>query len=159
VVVQRRQVVLFAVCKIEDILRVAETLFGSWSTGSFSVLSQQPRTGGVDHLRCIEIRFQRGACSRLSKFNSSKKYFLCLWTGLTGSSVHLPKGLTDQCNDGMKTVPNESRSSRPAIHKKKALKGNRLWVLEKKASQRRKKQSNVRPDTKYTARKRKRAFG
>eukprot|EP00922_Rhytidocystis_sp_ex-Travisia-forbesii_P069216 GHVS01103267.1.p1 GENE.GHVS01103267.1~~GHVS01103267.1.p1 ORF type:complete len:250 (+),score=47.69 GHVS01103267.1:261-1010(+) len=91
----------------------------------------------------------------------AKKYYLCLWTGVSGSS--LPPAVSHEAEDYSEhhtavAVENTTRE-RPAKRSKHARKNthDKEWVLHKKARQRT-LGHKVRPDTKYTGRKRNNKF-
>ncbi|KAF8821409.1 methyltransferase [Cardiosporidium cionae] len=90
----------------------------------------------------------------------AKKYFLCLWAGFIGSPPQLPRALVESSEmDGITeqaTFTNREKSVR--VKKGGRMKAKtREWVLKKKTKQRL-KGLRVRPDSKYTARKRRDHF-
>eukprot|EP01071_Lankesteria_metandrocarpae_P005112 Lankesteria_metandrocarpae@DN3867_c0_g1_i1.p1 len=85
----------------------------------------------------------------------ARKYYLCLWAGVTGAPAELPKGLDDAV-----VAENEALSGGDKRFRRRRQKKNvkdKNWILNKKESQR-KKGGVVRRDTKYTGRKRHNAF-
>merc|ERR1719322_1663185 len=87
----------------------------------------------------------------------AKKFFLVL---MTGGLQQMPKALgTEAAAEAAasNTVSYEAKRDRIRNARGKPLKKSRDWILEKK-ERRRKKGIEVRPDTKYTGRKRKDKF-
>jgi len=86
----------------------------------------------------------------------AKKYFLCLFAGAPSGGYQLPKPLgengIEEEDDEEHVQYDQRRHERKKKDHRSSVK-NRDWVLSKKESQR-KKGKDVRPDTKYTARKR-----
>ncbi|CRG92991.1 S-adenosylmethionine-dependent methyltransferase, putative [Plasmodium gallinaceum] len=80
----------------------------------------------------------------------SKKYYLCLWAG---SSI-IPK-LPEAIKDEDEVISHEKRRFNKKT--KKQIKKNKEWIMKKK-EQRRMKGLEVKRDSKYTGRKRKRRF-
>ena len=87
----------------------------------------------------------------------AKKFFLVL---MTGGIQQMPRalGTGDEVeNSRQSQVSYEAKRDRVRNARGKPLKKRRDWILEKK-ERRRKKGIEVRPDTKYTGRKRKDKF-
>eukprot|EP00921_Rhytidocystis_pertsovi_P002944 GHVQ01004916.1.p1 GENE.GHVQ01004916.1~~GHVQ01004916.1.p1 ORF type:complete len:287 (+),score=49.32 GHVQ01004916.1:173-1033(+) len=92
----------------------------------------------------------------------AKKFYLCLWSGMTGLLAHqtLPQGIQQGEDDNNSSaVVNATRDRQEKSRKqgKKVKKGTKEWILIKKERQRH-QGHKVRPDTKYTGRKRKDKF-
>ncbi|XP_006859761.1 PREDICTED: ribosome biogenesis methyltransferase WBSCR22 isoform X2 [Chrysochloris asiatica] len=88
----------------------------------------------------------------------AKKFYLCLFSGISGSSSVLPTGPsdpTDAGEDRQSTFTSDRVSHR--IVKRDLARKSRTWVLRKK-ERRRRQGREVRPDTQYTGRKRKPRF-
>jgi 18S rRNA (guanine1575-N7)-methyltransferase len=85
----------------------------------------------------------------------AKKHYLVLSCDRTSKKQQLPQGLTGEEEQALAHVrvskQQQDRKTKP-IRKKKGIK-TKEWILHKKESQR-KKGKNVRPDSKYTARRR-----
>ncbi|RMC10872.1 hypothetical protein DUI87_12584 [Hirundo rustica rustica] len=85
----------------------------------------------------------------------AKKFFLCLFVGTSGT---LPKGLGTECAaEELHQAKFTSERTRFRNMKGKSVKKSRDWILEKK-ERRRRQGKEVRPDTKYTGRKRRPHF-
>jgi 18S rRNA (guanine1575-N7)-methyltransferase len=107
----------------------------------------------------IRNGFTGGLVVDFPESTKAKKYFLCLFAGNPPEGYSVPKGL-----DGTETTE-ESKEEREGVsfadrshkkhkqHKKKDAVKSKSWILKKKETQR-KKGLEVRPDTKYTGKKR-----
>lgn len=87
----------------------------------------------------------------------AKKYYLCLWSGLTGQTrlpPNLPEAPIQEAEDNAVENTNRRRENRRKPQKQST---NRQWILRKKQRQRQ-QGYKVRPDTKFTGRKRKDKF-
>ena len=80
----------------------------------------------------------------------AKKFFLVL---MTGGSQPLPKALGTEEASNQNQVKYEHARERVKNARVKSLKMSRDWILEKK-ERRRKQGRDVRPDSKFTGRKR-----
>eukprot|EP01087_Luapelamoeba_hula_P007659 TRINITY_DN1870_c1_g1_i1.p1 TRINITY_DN1870_c1_g1~~TRINITY_DN1870_c1_g1_i1.p1 ORF type:complete len:292 (+),score=58.87 TRINITY_DN1870_c1_g1_i1:94-969(+) len=99
----------------------------------------------------------------------AKKIFLCLWAGTPPGGFQLPQGLngTEEEEEGPRTSVTydriEARNRAKIAHApdrkrgSKKMKKSKEWIQAKKDSQR-KQGKDVRPDSKYTGRKRRGAF-
>ena len=141
------------------------SLYSALSHGSRAVFQFYPENSNQIELitsSAMQAGFTGGLVVDYPNSTKRKKYYLCLFVGVSSNQVSLPKGLsdTDGVEDdlGARTVNTLKRSrdgSRKPGHKqKRAGVKDRDWVLRKKDSQRR-KGDNVPLDSKYTARKRK----
>jgi len=86
----------------------------------------------------------------------AKKYFLVLMSGGPSAAAQMPAALgSEQGHAGnSRGVANESKRDRmKKMRSGKASKGSREWIREKK-ERRRRKGLDVRPDSKFTGRKR-----
>lgn len=82
----------------------------------------------------------------------AKKYYLCIWAGMSGIPQHLPQALADAESDEEDTVKIGTARQR-RIKGKKKPDSIRQRILNKKEQQR-KRGFQTRPDTKYTGRAR-----
>jgi len=85
----------------------------------------------------------------------AKKMFLCLFTG-GGAPQKLPRGLGDESTMGQQqdhVAHSATRERVKRLREGKAPKKSRDWILEKK-ERRRRQGKEVRPDSKFTGRKR-----
>ncbi|KAG7215600.1 hypothetical protein INR49_022126 [Caranx melampygus] len=142
------------------------TLYSSLSRGSRAVfqlypenseqLSSSTSKARADHITGHEGRFQWRVGGGLPNSSKAKKFFLCLFAGVTGV---LPKGLGSETSD--QSVSNQVQYSGQRCRfknmKGKSVKKGRDWILEKK-ERRRRQGREVRADTKYTGRQRRPHF-
>ncbi|XP_059842292.1 probable 18S rRNA (guanine-N(7))-methyltransferase [Hypanus sabinus] len=105
--------------------------------------------------QAMKAGFTGGVVVDYPNSNKAKKFFLCLFAGVSGK---LPKGLGAEQEEDMKShVQFTNARLRFKNMKGKSVKGSRDWILEKK-ERRRRQGRTVRSDTKYTGRKRKARF-
>ncbi|XP_072907515.1 18S rRNA (guanine-N(7))-methyltransferase-like [Hemitrygon akajei] len=105
--------------------------------------------------QAMKAGFTGGVVVDYPNSNKAKKFFLCLFAGVSGK---LPKGLGAEQEEDMKShVQFTNAWLRFKNMKGKSVKGSRDWILEKK-ERRRRQGRTVRSDTKYTGRKRKARF-
>ncbi|KAF7456173.1 putative S-adenosylmethionine-dependent methyltransferase [Cryptosporidium felis] len=140
-------------------------LFNSLNRGSRAVFQFYPESPSqVEMITSAALKsgFGGGLVVDFPNSSKAKKYFLCLWAGFYSSIPQtLPQGLTEGDEDySSPRCPNKPREALKA--KKRGKRGehrvkSREWILEKKNIQRL-KGFNVRPDSKYTGRKRKSGF-
>lgn len=83
----------------------------------------------------------------------AKKYFLCLWAGSPPGGFQLPQGLGEEETTQETIQYSNARESSNSRKSKRPPVKSREWIRNKKDSQR-KKGKDVRPDSKYTGRKR-----
>eukprot|EP01116_Phalansterium_solitarium_P000455 TRINITY_DN1029_c0_g1_i1.p1 TRINITY_DN1029_c0_g1~~TRINITY_DN1029_c0_g1_i1.p1 ORF type:complete len:303 (-),score=90.51 TRINITY_DN1029_c0_g1_i1:111-1019(-) len=158
------------------IARFFQTLYACLAKGARAVFQFYPENAHQMELitsAAMRCGFTGGLVVDYPNSSKAKKYFLCLFAGAPAGGYQLPKAKGDESNvdrsdseaeseDGDEREPQRTvayGSHRQHVkheHKRgkhrDAVK-SKNWVLKKKESQR-KKGKDVRPDTKYTARKR-----
>uniref|UniRef100_A0A3B5KIP5 18S rRNA (guanine-N(7))-methyltransferase n=1 Tax=Takifugu rubripes TaxID=31033 RepID=A0A3B5KIP5_TAKRU len=137
--------------------RFFSTLYSSLSRGSRAVFQLYPENSEQLELittQAMKAGFSGGMVVDYPNSSKAKKFFLCLFAGVTGV---LPKGLGSETSD--RTVQNQVQFSGQRFRnmKGKSAKKGKDWILEKK-ERRRRQGRNVRPDTKYTGRQRRPHF-
>jgi len=131
------------------------TLYASLSRGSKAVFQFYPENSSQIELitsMSMKAGFTGGMVVDYPNSSKAKKFFLVL---MTGGSAPLPRALGAE--EESNTVKYQDRRDRGKQARGKSLKKSKDWILEKKERQR-KKGKLVRPDTKYTGRKRKDKF-
>lgn len=130
------------------------SLYACLSRGSRAVFQFYPENGQQVELitqQAMRAGFSGGLVVDFPNSTKAKKMFLVLFTG---GNQQMPKGLGTE-----ESVSNDNRISymnkRERIRKArgKPLKKSKEWILEKK-ERRRRQGKDVRPDSKYTGRKR-----
>ncbi|KAH0481311.1 MAG: hypothetical protein KVP17_000042 [Porospora cf. gigantea B] len=99
--------------------------------------------------------FEGGLVVDYPNSSRAKKYYLCLWNGSPfGVNNQMPQALTDE-----KSTVEVGRRAKctKTVKKGKPAQGTKEWILKKK-ERRRRLGLPVRPDTKYTGKKRKDRF-
>ena len=141
-------------------------LFNSLNRGSRAVFQFYPDSPSqVEMITSAALKsgFGGGLVVDFPNSSKAKKYYLCLWAGFYSTIPQtLPQGLTDENDEEMTSASNLGRSGCKLKTKKRGNKRehrvkSREWILEKKNVQRL-KGFEVRPDSKYTGRKRKSGF-
>ncbi|GFS77810.1 probable 18S rRNA [Nephila pilipes] len=128
------------------------SLFETLSRGARAVFQFYPENPQqIELVTCQAMRagFGGGVVVDYPNSTKAKKYFLVL---LTGGPQKLPAALGTEETAENQALYVKSRI-RSKIHRGKSVKGSRDWILEKK-ERRRRQGRDVRPDTKYTAKKR-----
>ncbi|XP_066551623.1 18S rRNA (guanine-N(7))-methyltransferase [Amia ocellicauda] len=139
--------------------RFFSTLYSALARGSRAVFQIYPENSEQLELitaQAMKAGFTGGMVVDYPNSTKAKKFFLCLFAGVSGA---LPKGL------GLETVergvPNQAsftgQRSRFKHMKGKSVKKSKDWIVEKK-ERRRRQGREVRADTKYTGRQRKPRF-
>ncbi|XP_061073353.1 probable 18S rRNA (guanine-N(7))-methyltransferase [Conger conger] len=135
------------------------TLYSSLVRGARAVFQIYPENSEQLELitsQAMKAGFTGGMVVDYPNSTKAKKFFLCLFAGVSGV---LPKGLGSETVD--RGVANQvqftGQRCRFKHMKGKSLKKSKDWVLEKK-ERRRRQGREVRADTKYTARQRKPHF-
>ncbi|KAK6587658.1 HUSSY like methyltransferase [Cryptosporidium xiaoi] len=140
-------------------------LFNSLNRGSRAIFQFYPESPSQIEMitsAALKSGFGGGLVVDFPNSSKAKKYFLCLWAGFYSSiPQNLPQGLTDE-NNISESANNMGRSNNKFNKMKKGKKNKHViksksWILEKKNIQRQKGFA-VRPDSKYTGRKRKNGF-
>ncbi|ENN71752.1 hypothetical protein YQE_11572, partial [Dendroctonus ponderosae] len=134
---------------VQRLYKFFSTLFACLSRSARAVLQFYPENGAQMELvtsQAMKAGFFGGVVVDYPNSTKAKKFYLVL---MTGGSVALPKGLgTEGASDGV----DYARRDR-AKNLRKPLKSVRSWIQEKK-ERRRRQMKKVRPDSKYTGRKR-----
>jgi len=132
------------------------SLYASLSRGARAVFQFYPENSAQIEMitsQAMKAGFTGGILVDYPNSTKAKKFFLVL---MTGGMQQMPRalGTGDEVQSGRGTVSYEAKRDRIKNARGKPLKKSRDWILEKK-ERRRKKGIEVRPDTKYTGRKRK----
>ncbi|OII71187.1 hypothetical protein cand_026030 [Cryptosporidium andersoni] len=140
-------------------------LFISLNRGSRAIFQFYPDSSSQVEMitsAALKCGFGGGLLVDFPNSTKAKKYFLCLWAGFNSNIQDLKPNLTDEDGERYNTIRHEPRSR--GILKNKGRRGksnvrvkSKEWILEKKKVQRL-KGHNVRPDSKYTGRKRANGF-
>jgi len=137
------------------------TLYSCLSRGSRAVFQFYPENDKQVELivsQATKAGFTGGLVIDYPNSAKAKKVFLVLFTG--GTNQTLPKALTgeeEQLNRDQALFTQNARRERMKQMRLKPLKKTRDWILLKKEKQRSKGErlgKNVRPDSRYTGRKR-----
>jgi 18S rRNA (guanine1575-N7)-methyltransferase len=137
---------------VQRLLSLFTSLYSCLARGSRAVLQFYPENANQIELvtnQAMKAGFTGGVVVDYPNSAKAKKMFLVLFTG--GNNTSLPKGLEHESSNTVKYT--EERRERTREIRGKAPKKSRDWILEKKARKRRQGRE-VRPDTKYTGRKR-----
>lgn len=136
------------------------TLYSVLKRGSRAVFQFYPENSDQMELitfQAMKVGFTGGVVIDYPNSTKAKKMYLCLFTG--GASTGVPKAL------GTEAINEITFENRRGILRKKTTRKNhkvpfksREWILAKKERRRRQGKEQVRPDTKYTGRKRKSRF-
>jgi 18S rRNA (guanine1575-N7)-methyltransferase len=143
-----------------------ETLYFCLARGSRAVFQFYPESPDqVQLLTSAAMRcgFTGGLVVDYPNSTKAKKFFLCLFAGTPPGGFQLPKALEgDPMDNATQTQLDARKRARRRRAGKKGSEDSpayksRAWVLKKKERQRQ-LGKNVRPDTRYTARRRPGAF-
>ncbi|WAR03149.1 BUD23-like protein [Mya arenaria] len=141
------------------LLKFFSTLYACMSRGGRAVFQLYPENSAQLELitqQAMKAGFTGGLVVDYPNSTKAKKMFLCLFAG--GQVQQLPKGLgTEQGQYSQTQAQFTDKRERMRNARGKSLKKSRDWVLEKK-ERRRRQGKEVRPDSKYTGRKRKPCF-
>jgi 18S rRNA (guanine1575-N7)-methyltransferase len=153
------------------LLRFFSSLYTVLKRGGRAVLQFYPETADQAVLiseTATQVGFAGGVVVDYPNSAKAKKHYLVLsFDRSMAQKATTEKGLTEESQLGMKqqqqqqhvtlgSTPASSGKKKHAPKKKKGIK-TKEWIVHKKATQR-KKGKDVRPDTKYTARKRPHKF-
>jgi len=132
------------------------SLYASLSRGARAVFQFYPENSAQIEMitsQAMKAGFTGGILVDYPNSTKAKKFFLVL---MTGGMQQMPKALGTEAGAEAAggQVSYEGKRDRIKNSRGKPLKKSRDWILEKK-ERRRKKGIEVRPDTKYTGRKRK----
>ena len=128
------------------------SLLASLTRGSravFQFYPENPKQVELITSQAMASGFTGGLVVDYPNSTKAKKFFLVLMTG--GNLESMPKGLGTE--EESNQIRNENTRQRIKNARGKSLKKSKDWILEKK-ERRRKQGKEVRPDTKYTGRKR-----
>ncbi|XP_075996837.1 18S rRNA (guanine-N(7))-methyltransferase [Genypterus blacodes] len=135
------------------------TLYSSLSRGARAVFQLYPENSSQLELittQAMKAGFSGGMVVDYPNSTKAKKFFLCLFAGVSGV---LPRALGSETSD--RTVSNQVQFSGQRTRfkgmKGKSAKKGKDWIMEKK-ERRRRQGKEVRADTKYTARQRRPHF-
>jgi len=134
-----------------------QSLFGCLSRGSravFQVYPETPKQMELITTTAMKCGFSGGLVVDYPNSTKAKKYFLCLFAGPQFGA--LPQGLDgDEAAEaaGISNIDRTRKSKRKRDDGKPAKK-SREWIMKKKEQQRLIGKTEVRPDSKYTGRKR-----
>jgi len=133
-----------------------KSLFACLARGAKAVLQFYPENAQQMEMittAAMKCGFTGGLLVDFPHSTKAKKYYLVLFTG-TAANFQMPKALgTDEAIQNQIAYGDDRSSSRSKGKKKRSGVKSRDWVKEKKERQRRQGRE-VRPDTKYTGRKR-----
>lgn len=139
-----------------------QTLYSCLSKGARAVLQIYPENTEQASMMvssAMKVGFSGGLVVDFPHSTRAKKYFLVL---MVGGSVTLPyaKGLNGEDSDADDQDAHVRFSERKTKRRKSNQAGvhNKDWIVRKKQQQRTRGHMNVKPDTKYTGRKRKDRF-
>jgi len=135
------------------------SLYSSMSRGSravFQFYPENPQQVELITTQAMKAGFTGGLVIDYPNSTRAKKIFLCLFAGVVVDK--LPKGLgTEDTKSVEDSVQFSGRRERSKVPRGKSIKKSKDWVKEKK-DRRRRQGKEVRPDSKYTGRKRKSTF-
>ncbi|XP_018320762.1 probable 18S rRNA (guanine-N(7))-methyltransferase [Agrilus planipennis] len=140
---------------VQRLYKFFSSLYACLSRSARAVLQFYPENSNQMELlttQAMKAGFYGGVVVDYPNSTKAKKFFLVL---MTGGNMSLPKGLGTERDSN-----NALYAKRESIKKGKALKSlkcSRNWILEKK-ERRRRQGKEVKPDTKYTGRKRSSRF-
>lgn len=142
--------------------RFFESLYGSLARGARAVLQIYPENTDQAAMMtnaAMRAGFSGGLVVDYPHSTRAKKYFLVLMVG--GASA-IPQGregdAPEDMDEGLDEVKVHERHTKRRKGSKQNRESKRDWILRKKSRQRIKGHSNVKPDSKYTGRKRKDRF-
>jgi len=133
------------------------SLYAGLSRGARAVFQFYPENSSQIEMitsQAMKAGFTGGILVDYPNSTKAKKFFLVL---MTGGVQQMPQALgteAEAAGAGRGQVSYEAKRDRIRNSRGKPLKKSRDWIMEKK-ERRRKKGIEVRPDTKYTGRKRK----
>jgi len=140
-------------------MKFFRSLFACLRRGARAVFQLYPETPKQMELltsSAFRCGFHGGLVVDYPNSTKAKKFYLCLFAGEDPNQPSvMPKGLNEesQTNQVQNTGRRKYRKG-----KGKVVKKSREWILNKKETQRKKGVKHVRPDSKYTGRKRNRFF-
>ncbi len=140
--------------------RFFETLYASLAKGARAVLQIYPKNTEQASMitnAAMRVGFSGGLVVDFPHSTRAKKYFLVL---MVGGSAAVPQGKMegDDMYEEQEAATHVKVHDRKTRHRKGDKVKGKAWVLRKKEQQRNIGQADVRPDSKYTGRKRKDRF-
>lgn len=135
---------------VQRLYKFFSTLYACLSRSARAVLQFYPENGDQMELvttQAMKAGFYGGVVVDYPNSTKAKKFFLVL---MTGGNVPLPKGLG---TEGAAQGVDYAKRERLKNQRGKPLKSVKSWIQDKK-DRRRRQGRNVRPDSKYTGRKR-----
>ncbi|XP_060533633.1 probable 18S rRNA (guanine-N(7))-methyltransferase isoform X2 [Cylas formicarius] len=135
---------------IQRLGKFFSTLYSCLSRSARAVFQFYPENAEQMELvtsQAMRAGFYGGVVVDYPNSTKAKKFFLVL---MTGGNVPLPKGLGAEGNSQSVSYATRERAKQ---QKGKPLKSVKNWIMDKK-ERRRKQGKNVRPDSKYSGRKR-----
>lgn len=139
---------------VKRLYSLFQSLYSCLSRGSRAVFQFYPENESQIDLvtkQAMKAGFTGGVVVDYPNSSKAKKFFLVLFTG--GAPAHMPQGLTEQSTNEAIYSETSSKRQRRQDMRNRPPKKSRQWVLEKK-ERRRRQGREVRPDTKYTGRRR-----
>lgn len=140
------------------LLKFFSTLYACLRRGGRAALQFYPENSEQIQLvttQAMKAGFTGGLVVDYPNSTKAKKMFLCLFAG--GVHQELPKGLGTEENFEGASAFVAGRERTKKMRNQKVLKKSKEWILAKK-ERRRRQGKEVRPDSKYTGRKRKPRF-
>lgn len=140
----------------QRLYKLFSTLYSVLARGTRAVFQFYPENSAQVELitqQAMKAGFGGGVVIDFPNSSKAKKMFLVLFTGGI-HSTQLPKGLSEE-SDNQDTIKYSERRDRLKRIRGKNVKGSTEWILAKK-ERGRKQGKDIRPDTKYTGRKRSR---
>ncbi|XP_022797090.1 probable 18S rRNA (guanine-N(7))-methyltransferase [Stylophora pistillata] len=135
------------------------SLYSSMSRGSravFQFYPENPQQVELITTQAMKAGFTGGLVVDYPNSTRAKKIFLCLFAGVVVDK--LPKGLSTEDSKSVEdSVQFSGKRERNKVPRGKSIKKSKDWVKDKK-DRRRRQGKEVRPDSKYTGRKRKSTF-
>lgn len=139
--------------------RFFETLYASLAKGARAVLQIYPENTDQAAMMtnaAMRAGFGGGLVVDFPHSTRAKKYFLVLMVGGSSSLPHAKGMEGEESEEEYEVRVNERRSKR---HKGRRGGETKVdWIVKKKQQQRGRGYTNIKPDTKYTGRKRKDRF-
>lgn len=144
--------------------RFFETLYACLTKGARAVLQIYPENTEQASMitnAAMKAGFSGGLVVDYPHSTRAKKYFLVL---MVGGAAALPQGQgvdggdPDDDDDGEEQQEVRFSKRRTGRHTKGGKKSRRDWILQKKEQQRKRGYADIKPDTRYTGRKRKDRF-
>ncbi|CAD5124425.1 unnamed protein product [Dimorphilus gyrociliatus] len=140
------------------LLKFFSTLYACLRRGGRVAMQFYPENSEQIQLvttQAMKAGFTGGLVVDYPNSSKAKKMFLCLFAG--GAQQELPKGLGTEESSEASAAFVAGRERTKKLRNQKVLKKSKDWIIAKK-ERRRRQGKEVRPDSKYTGRKRKPRF-